>query len=64
MRTVGRLPFSEREAPFGYALVREQELLGAYGEALRRLPSALVNRRVIQERRQMRNVPFGMQAPA
>ena len=63
LRDLGPLLLYELLA-LGYALVREQELLGAYGEALRRLPSALVNRRVIQERRRVRKVPLGMQAPA
>jgi GT2 family glycosyltransferase len=45
----------------GYALLREHELLGGYVEALRRLPEALRQRRVIQSRRRERGVPFGLE---
>jgi GT2 family glycosyltransferase len=44
----------------GYALLREQELLGGYVEAIRRLPAAVRARRVIQARRRVRRVPFGL----
>ena len=50
-------------AAFGYALVREPELLGGYGEALRRLPDALRQRRLIQSRRRVERVPFGLEPP-
>jgi GT2 family glycosyltransferase len=48
----------------GYAVLREPELLRGYAEALGRLPGALRRRRVIQARRRVERVPFGMQAPA
>jgi GT2 family glycosyltransferase len=48
----------------GYALLREPELLGGYVEAARRLPRALSQRRVIQARRRVRRVPFGIEAPS
>ncbi|MHB8656967.1 MAG: glycosyltransferase family 2 protein [Solirubrobacteraceae bacterium] len=47
----------------GYALVREPELLGGYVEAARRLPEALRQRRVIQARRRVARVPFGLLPP-
>ena len=48
----------------GYAVLREPELLRGYAEAARRLPGALRRRRVIQARRRVRGVPFGMEPPA
>jgi GT2 family glycosyltransferase len=63
MRDIGPLLLYEVLA-LGYALLREPELLGGYMEAARRLPGALRRRRVIQDRRRVRRVPFGMQAPA
>ncbi|MHB8689942.1 MAG: glycosyltransferase family 2 protein [Solirubrobacteraceae bacterium] len=48
---------------FGYALGREPELLGGYGEVWRRLPEALRQRRLIQARRRVRRVPFGLEPP-
>jgi GT2 family glycosyltransferase len=46
---------------FGYALLREPELLRGYLEALARLPGALRRRRRIQARRRVRRVPFGLE---
>ncbi len=48
---------------FGYALLREHELLGAYGDFLRRLPEARRQRRLIRQRRRVRRVPFGLLPP-
>ena len=48
----------------GYALLREPELLRGYLEAARRLPGALARRRVIQARRRVARVPFGLEPPA
>jgi GT2 family glycosyltransferase len=48
----------------GYAVMREPELLGGYLEALRRLPGALRRRRVIQARRRVPRVPFGIKPPS
>jgi GT2 family glycosyltransferase len=45
----------------GYALLREPELLRGYRETLSRLPAALERRRVIQARRRVRRVPFGLE---
>lgn len=47
----------------GYVLLRERELLGGYVEAARRLPGALRRRRVVQARRRVKRVPFGMEPP-
>jgi GT2 family glycosyltransferase len=47
----------------GYALLREHELLGAYGDFLARLPEARRQRRLIRQRRRTRRVPFGLLAP-
>ena len=47
----------------GYAVLREPELLGGYADAARRLPGALRRRRVIQARRRVGRVPFGMAPP-
>ncbi len=47
----------------GYALLREHELLTGYGEAARRLPTALRARRQIQARRRPGRVPFGLEPP-
>jgi GT2 family glycosyltransferase len=44
----------------GYALLREHELLGGYREAWRRLPEARRQRRIIQRRRRVDRVPFGL----
>jgi GT2 family glycosyltransferase len=46
---------------FGFALLREPGLLRGYLEAARRLPAALERRRVIQRRRRVSRVPFGVQ---
>ncbi|MDX6696647.1 MAG: hypothetical protein QOE65_44 [Solirubrobacteraceae bacterium] len=46
----------------GHALLRERELLPAYGEARRRLPAARARRRQIQARRRAKRVPFGLEA--
>jgi GT2 family glycosyltransferase len=48
----------------GYAVLRERELLGGYVEAFRRLPEALRQRRLIQARRRVERVPFGLEPPA
>ena len=51
-------------AAFGYALVRERHLLGAYGELGRLLPTARRQRREIQSRRRSRGIPrapFGLE---
>jgi GT2 family glycosyltransferase len=47
----------------GYTLLREPELLRGYLEALSRLRGALKRRRVIQARRRVRRVPFGLEPP-
>lgn len=47
-------------AALGYALLVERELLGGYREAFARLPGALRQRRVIQRRRRVPRVPFGL----
>jgi GT2 family glycosyltransferase len=51
-------------AAFGYALLVERELLGGYAEAWRRLPEARRQRRIIQARRRVRRVPFGLEPPS
>jgi GT2 family glycosyltransferase len=48
---------------FGYAVLRERELLGGYREAWQRLPEARRQRRLIQARRRARRVPFGLEPP-
>jgi GT2 family glycosyltransferase len=58
-RDLGPLLFYELLA-FGYALLREPELLRGYLEALQRLPAALRWRRQIQARRRVSQVPFGL----
>jgi GT2 family glycosyltransferase len=45
----------------GYSVLREPELLRGYLEALSRLPGALKRRRVIQARRRVGRVPFGLE---
>ncbi len=45
----------------GYGLLRERGLLGGYAEAAGRLRGALERRRVIQARRRVRRVHFGLQ---
>jgi GT2 family glycosyltransferase len=50
-------------AALGYALLREHELLRGYDEALRRLPEALRQRRLIQGRRRVDRIPFGLEPP-
>jgi GT2 family glycosyltransferase len=50
-------------AALGYALVRERELLGGYVEAWRRLPEARRQHRLIQARRRVKRVPFGLVPP-
>jgi GT2 family glycosyltransferase len=47
----------------GYALLVERELLGGYREALSRLPEARRQRRLIQSRRRVARVPFGLEPP-
>ncbi len=48
----------------GYALLREHELLGAYGDFLARLPEARRQRQLIKARRRVRRAPFGLEPPA
>ncbi len=48
----------------GYAVLREPELLRGYAEALRLLPGALRRRRVLQAKRRVKRVPFGLVPPA
>jgi hypothetical protein len=48
---------------FGYAVLREHELLGGYREAWQRLPEARRQRRLIQARRRAERVPFGLVPP-
>ena len=47
----------------GFAALREPELLPGYVEFLRRLPGALRQRRIIQARRRVDRVPFGLLPP-
>jgi GT2 family glycosyltransferase len=47
----------------GYAVLRERELLGGYVEAFRRMPEARRQRRLIQARRKVARVPFGLAPP-
>lgn len=63
LRDAGPLLLYEALA-LGYAVLREPELLRGYLEAASRLPGALTQRRVIQSRRRVRRVPFGMEPPA
>jgi GT2 family glycosyltransferase len=63
LRDLGPLLLYELLAA-GYALLRERELLGGYLEAAARLPEARRRRRVVQARRRVRRVPFGMQPPS
>ncbi len=49
---------------FGYALLREHELLGGYRDFWARLPEALRQRRLIRARRRVRRAPFGLEPPA
>jgi GT2 family glycosyltransferase len=49
---------------FGYAVLREPELFRGYLEAASRLPEALRQRRVVQARRRVARVPFGLEAEA
>ena len=63
LRDLGPLLLYELLAA-GYALLRERELLGGYREAAARLPEARKRRRVVQARRRVRRVPFGMQPPS
>lgn len=60
LRDAGPLASYELLA-LGYALLREPELLRGYLEAARRLPGALARRRVIQARRRVQKVPFGLE---
>jgi hypothetical protein len=60
MRDAGPLLSYELLA-FGYAVLRERELLGGYREAWQRLPEARRQRRVIQARRRVRRIPFGLE---
>jgi GT2 family glycosyltransferase len=62
LRDAGPLLLYELLA-FGYAFVREPGLLRGYLEALNRLPGAIRRRRIIQARRRVTRVPFGMLPP-
>jgi GT2 family glycosyltransferase len=62
LRDLGPLVLYELLA-FGYAALREHELLGGYLEAWQRLPEARRQRRLIQARRRARRVPFGLEPP-
>lgn len=48
---------------FGFALLRERALLGAYGEFRALLPAARGRRKVVQARRRVRRPPFGLRPP-
>lgn len=50
-------------AAFGYALLRERVLLGAYRDFLAARPAAARRRRVIQTRASVRRPPFGLAPP-
>lgn len=50
-------------AAFGYALLRERGLLGAYRDFLAARPAAARRRRVIQTRASVRRPPFGLAPP-
>ena len=63
LRDAGPLLLYELLA-LGYAVLREPELLRGYLEAARRLPEAVRRRRVIQARRRVKRVPFGLAPPA
>jgi GT2 family glycosyltransferase len=60
IRDAGPLLLYELVA-FAFALLREPGLLRGYLDAARRLPGALERRRVIQQRRRVGRVPFGIQ---
>lgn len=60
-RDLGPLLWYELMA-LGYAVLVEHELLGGYVEAWGRLPETLRQRRLVQSRRRVARVPFGMQA--
>jgi GT2 family glycosyltransferase len=47
----------------GHVLLRERHLLRAYLDALRLLPGALRRRRLVQQRRRARMLPFGLEPP-
>jgi GT2 family glycosyltransferase len=47
----------------GFAILREPELLGGYREAARRLRGARARRGIVQARRRVARVPFGLVAP-
>jgi GT2 family glycosyltransferase len=61
LRDAGPLLLYELLA-LGYSVLREPELLAGYVEAVRRMPAALRRRRLIQARRCVRRVPFGLEA--
>ncbi len=63
LRDAGPLLLYEALA-LGYVILREPELLRGYLEAARRFPGALAQRRVIQARRRVSRVPFGLEPPA
>jgi GT2 family glycosyltransferase len=60
LRDAGPLLLYEALA-LGYAILREPELLRGYVEAVSRLPGALKRRRIIQARRRVARVPFGLE---
>lgn len=51
-------------AALGHVLLRERHLLRGYAEAWAALPEARRRRRVVQARRAVRRVPFGLAPPA
>ncbi len=50
-------------AALGYAVLVERELLAGYAEAFSRLGEALRQRRLVQARRRVTRVPFGLKPP-
>ena len=61
-RDLGALAAYETLA-LGFAVLRERELLGGYREAVARLPEARRQGRLIQARRRVERVPFGLAPP-
>ncbi len=51
-------------AALGHVLLRERHLLRGYADALHGLPEARRRRDVVQARRAVRRVPFGLEPPA
>jgi GT2 family glycosyltransferase len=63
LRDAGPLLLYELLA-LGYSVLREPELLSGYRDAFARLGGARERRRVIQARRRVGRVPFGLEPPA